>query len=86
MKGDEVLMLDNHKSRKFDWTYLSEIFEVIQVQHSTITVKNENGQQYTRDRPFFKKIENMDNKKMLPENQVTKSIHYEIDVIKILPK
>ena len=35
---------------------------------------------------FFKKIENMDNKKMLPENQVTKSIHYEIDVIKILPK
>ena len=53
MKGDEVLMLDNHKSRKFDWTYLSEIFEVIQVQHSTITVKNENGQQYTRDRSFF---------------------------------
>ena len=29
MKGDEVLMLDNHKSRKLDSTYLSEIFEVI---------------------------------------------------------
>ena len=37
-------MLDNHKLRKLDTTYLSEIFEVIQVQHSTITVKNENGQ------------------------------------------
>ena len=31
MKGDKVLMLDNHKSQKLDSTYLSEIFEVIQV-------------------------------------------------------
>ena len=45
MKGDKVLMLDNHKLRKLDSTYLGKIFEVIQVQHSTITVKNENGQQ-----------------------------------------
>ena len=72
MKGDKVLMLQNHKSRKLDSTYLSGIFEVIQVQHSPITVKNKNGQQYTRDRSFFKKIESMDNKKVLPENQVTK--------------
>ena len=72
MKGDKVLTLDNHKSRKLDSTNLSEIFEVIQVQHSTITVKNENGQQYTTDRSFFKKIENMDKKKMLHKNQVTK--------------
>ena len=72
MKGDKVLMLDNHKSWKLDSTYLSEIFEVIQVQHSTITVKNENGQQYTRGRSFFKKIENMDNKEGLPENKVAK--------------
>ena len=72
MKGDKVLMLDNHKSRKLDSTYLSEIFEVIQVEHSTIAIKNENGQQYIRDRLFFKKIENMDNKKMLPEKKVTK--------------
>ena len=50
MKGDKVLMLDNHKLRKHDSTYLGKIFEVIQVQHSTITVKNENGQQYTRER------------------------------------
>ena len=71
MKGDKVLMLGNHKSRKLDSTYLSEIFEVIQVQHSTITVKNENGQQYTRERSFFNKIENMDNKIVLPENQAT---------------
>ena len=72
MKGDKVLMLDNHESRKLDSTYLSETFEVIQVQHSTTTVKNENGQQYTRGRSFFKKIENMNNKKVLPENQVMK--------------
>ena len=72
IKGYKVLMLDNNKLQKLDSTYLSKIFEVIQVQHSTITVKNENGQQYTRDRSFFKKIENMDNKKVLPENQVTK--------------
>ena len=45
MKGDKVLMLDNHKLRKHDSTYLGKIFEVIQVQHSTIMVKNENGQQ-----------------------------------------
>ena len=45
MKGDKVLMLDNHKFRKLDSTYLGKIFEVIQVQHSTITVKNENEQQ-----------------------------------------
>ena len=42
MKGDKALMLDNHKSRKLDSIYLIEIFEVIQIQHSTITVKNEN--------------------------------------------
>ena len=42
MKGDKVLMLDNHKSPELDSTHLSEIFEVIQVQHLTITVKNEN--------------------------------------------
>ena len=40
IKGDNILILDNHKSRKLDSTYLGEIFEVIQVQHSTITVKN----------------------------------------------
>ena len=72
MNGDKVLMLSNHKLRKLESTYLSEIFKVIQVQHLTIMVKNENGQQYTRDRSFFKKIENMENKKVLPENQVTK--------------
>ena len=40
IKDDNILILDNHKSRKLDSTYLGEIFEVIQVQHSTITVKN----------------------------------------------
>ena len=40
MKADNVLILGNHKLRKHDSTYLSETFEVIQVQHSTITVKN----------------------------------------------
>ena len=54
MNGDKVLMLYNHKLRKLESTYLSEIFKVIQVQHLTIMVKNENGQQYTRDRSFFK--------------------------------
>ena len=70
MKGDKVLMLDKHKLRKLDST--SEIFDVIQVQYSTTMVKNENRQQFARDRSFLKKIENMNNKKVLPENQVTK--------------
>ena len=65
-------MLPNHESRKLDSAYLSEICEVIEVQHSTITVRNENGEQYTRDRSLFKKIENMNKKKVLPESQVTK--------------
>ena len=73
MKGDKALMLDNHKSRKLDSTYLIEIFEAIHIQHSTITVKNENWQKHTRERSFFKKIENMDNKEVLPENQVMKN-------------
>ena len=72
MEGDKVLMLPNHESRKLDSAYLSEICEVIEVQHSTITVRNENGEQYTRDRSLFKKIENMNKKKVLPESQVTK--------------
>ena len=39
---------------------------------TTIMVKNQNRQQDTRDRSFIKKIENMDNKRVLPDNQITK--------------
>ena len=69
--GDDVIMRRTKKSCKSDSKFYNNIFTVVKVNGSNITVQKSTGERYTRNISFFKTvcIQPGDEKKIIDEKE-----------------